>query len=130
MLRRGGEGSVQQPNGGLAINNALTFNDIFKKSFLESGGFLQAVTPAALLQGVGCILLVHYTGDGVEERVRRALGTNPYKIKSKTLRKHDVKMAIEVRLRRGGTAFIDALQGAEGVSDVTLVQYSGDYIDW
>ncbi|NCB31960.1 MAG: hypothetical protein EOM66_11210 [Clostridia bacterium] len=75
------------------------------------------------------ILLVHYTGDGIDDSVRRALGTNPYKIKSKTMRKHDVEMAIEVRVVRGGTTFVDRLREMEGITDVTLVQYSGDYID-
>lgn len=75
------------------------------------------------------ILLVHYTGDGIDADVRRAVGTNPYKIKSKTVRKNDVEMAIEVRAKRNDTAFVDELRGLEGVKDVTLVQYSGDYID-
>ena len=75
------------------------------------------------------ILLVHYSGQGMEEKIRRALGTCPYKIKSKTLRKRDVEMAVEVRVKRGRTGFVDALRFTEGIDDVTLVQYSGDYID-
>lgn len=75
------------------------------------------------------ILLVHYDGDGVEERVRRALGACPYKIMSKTLRKKDVEMAIELRLKRNNLSLLDAIRGMEGVFDATLVQYGGDYID-
>ena len=75
------------------------------------------------------ILLVHYSGDGAEEAILRALGSAPYKVKSKTLRKNDVEMAVEVRFRRGGTRAVDALRLVEGIDDVTLVQYSGDYID-
>jgi uncharacterized membrane protein YhiD involved in acid resistance len=75
------------------------------------------------------ILLIHYTAKDIEEAVRRALGTNPYKIKSKTLRRKDTEMAIEVRVKRNNTAFVDALQEAEGIVDLTLVQYNGDYID-
>ena len=75
------------------------------------------------------ILLVHYTSDQAEEAVRRAIGANPYKIKSKTLRKNDVEMAIEIRARRNNTRFVDELRGMDGISDLTLVQYSGDYID-
>ena len=75
------------------------------------------------------ILLVHYTGDGIEEKVRRAIGVHPYKIKSKTLRKHDTEMAIEVRVRKNDMTFVDALRGDEAINDLTLVQYSGDYID-
>lgn len=75
------------------------------------------------------ILLVHYTGEGVDEAIRRALGTNPYQIKSKTMRKQDVEMAIEIRVKRGGMAFLDAIRAMDQVNDVTLVQYHGDYID-
>ena len=75
------------------------------------------------------ILLVHYSGARNEEDVRRAIGPNPYKIKSKTLRKNDVEMAVEIRMKRNNLRFVDALREVEGIKDVTLVQYSGDYID-
>lgn len=75
------------------------------------------------------ILLVHYTGDGIDDKVRRALGTTPYQIKSKTMRKLDVEMAIEVRVKRGKLGFLDQIRMMEQVNDVTLVQYNGDYID-
>ncbi len=75
------------------------------------------------------ILLIHYSGEGVEEKVRRAIGTHPYKIKSKTLRKHDAEMAVELRMKKNDMSFVDELRGDEAINDVTLVQYSGDYID-
>lgn len=75
------------------------------------------------------ILLVHYTDDEAEIAVRRAIGTHSYKIKSKTLRKNDIEMAIEVRAKRNDTRFVDTLRNSEGIHDLTLVQYSGDYID-
>ena len=75
------------------------------------------------------ILLVHYTGDGIEEKIRRAIGTHPYKIKSKTLRQDDAELAVEVRVRRNDMRFVDALRADEAIRDLTLVQYSGDYID-
>ena len=75
------------------------------------------------------ILLVHYTGSGIEEKVRRAIGTHPYKIKSKTLRRHDCEMAIEVRVKKNDMRFVDVLRDEEGITDLTIVQYSGDYID-
>ncbi len=75
------------------------------------------------------ILLIHYTGEGVDDMVRRALGTNPYQIKSKTMRKQDVEMAIEVRVKKGRLGFLDQIRMMEQVNDVTLVQYNGDYID-
>ena len=75
------------------------------------------------------ILLVHYDGAGVEETIRRAFGTSPYKIMSKTLRKKDVEMAVELRLKHNNLSLLDTLRAVEGVLDATLVQYGGDYID-
>ncbi len=75
------------------------------------------------------ILLIHYSGDGVDEAVRRALGTHPYRIKSKTMRKEDVEMAVEVRVRRKDLSFVDRIRSMDKVFDVTMVQYDGDYID-
>lgn len=75
------------------------------------------------------IMLVHYSGEEVEDIVRRAIGTNHYKIKSKTMRKNDTEMAIEIRMKTNSMRFVDELRVIEGINDVTLVQYSGDYID-
>jgi len=75
------------------------------------------------------IILVHYTGNETEYDVRRALNTMPYQIKSKTMRKEDVEMAIEVRVKRENLAFADTIRNLRDVRDVTLVQYDGDYID-
>ena len=75
------------------------------------------------------ILLIHYSGEGIDEAVRRALGTHPYQIKSKTMRKEDVEMAVEVRVRKNDLSFVDRIRMMESVWDITVVQYSGDYID-
>ena len=75
------------------------------------------------------ILLIHYVGDDMDEKVRRAIGVHPYKIKSKTVRKNDTEMAVEVRVKKNDMRFVDALRKDEDVRDLTLVQYSGDYID-
>ncbi len=75
------------------------------------------------------ILLIHYTGEGMDDAIRRALGTNPFKIKSKTMRKQDVEMAVEVRVKKGRLGFLDQIRMMDQVNDVTLVQYNGDYID-
>lgn len=75
------------------------------------------------------ILLVHYDGENNERDVRQAIGPNPYKIKSKTMRKHDIEMAVEIRMKRNSMQFVDELRQVEGIKDVTLVQYSGDYVD-
>ncbi|HPF87010.1 MAG TPA: DUF4956 domain-containing protein [Candidatus Limiplasma sp.] len=75
------------------------------------------------------ILLIHYNGDCVDREVRRALGTRPYQIKSKTMRKQDMEMAVEVRVHKGDLSFVDQIRNLEQVFDLTIVQYDGDYID-
>ncbi len=75
------------------------------------------------------ILLIHYDGRDVDEAVRRELGTRPYKIKSKTMRRNDMEMAVEVRVRRNDLSFVDRIRTMDRVWDITIVQYDGDYID-
>ena len=38
-------------------------------------------------------------------------------------------MAIEVRVKKNDMRFVEALRGDDAITDLTLVQYSGDYID-
>jgi hypothetical protein len=38
-------------------------------------------------------------------------------------------MAVEVRVKGNDMRFVDALRSENGINDLTLVQYSGDYID-
>lgn len=75
------------------------------------------------------IMLIHYVGEGIDADVRRILGTLRYQIRSKTMRKRDVEMAIEVRVKSHSLVFVDQIREIENVNDVSLVQYSGDYIE-
>ncbi len=75
------------------------------------------------------ILLIHYEGMDVDEEVRKSLGTRPYQIKSKTMRKSDMEMAVEVRVRKGDLSFVDRIRTLDHVFDLTVVQYDGDYVD-
>ena len=75
------------------------------------------------------ILLLHYNGEGMDEAVRKELGTRPYQIKSKTMRKKDMEMAIEVRVKKNDLTFVDRIRELEQVWDITVVQYDGDYIE-
>ena len=75
------------------------------------------------------ILLIHYEGMDVDEAVRKALGTRPYQIKSKTMRKADMEMAVEVRVRKNDLSFVERIRSLDHVFDLTLVQYDGDYVE-
>ncbi len=75
------------------------------------------------------ILLIHYEGMDVDDAVRKAIGTRPYQIKSKTMRKADMEMAVEVRVKKGDLSFVDRIRTLDHVFDLTVVQYDGDYVD-
>ncbi|MEG0766915.1 MAG: DUF4956 domain-containing protein, partial [Clostridia bacterium] len=74
------------------------------------------------------VVLIHYTGQDIGDEIRKIMGTRRYEIKSKTMRKQDVELAMEVRVSKHNMAFAEQLQALDGVADVTLVQYQGDYI--
>jgi uncharacterized membrane protein YhiD involved in acid resistance len=70
------------------------------------------------------ILLVHYAGEDIDDEIRRLLYKQQYKIKSKTVRKGDVEMAVEIVVKNDNLVFLDSLNQLPGVNDVTLVQYN------
>ena len=51
-----------------------------------------------------------------------------YQVKSKTVRKNFTELTLEkMRLRDDNTAFVNELSRIEGVQDVSLINYTGDY---
>ena len=58
----------------------------------------------------------------LEEHTRRCV------VKSKTARKDRVELNLEVRLKDGGTDFVNALAELPGVDNAVLVSYNGDYM--
>lgn len=75
------------------------------------------------------IAIVHYTGDSTSDSIKIAMGRTNYRIKSKTVRKDSCEMAMEVVSAGDNLAFADKLRNVEGVVDVTVVQYDGEYND-
>lgn len=75
------------------------------------------------------ILIVHYSGEGtgVEDDVRRIIRANRFQIKSKTVRKDTVELAVEIVVKNNNTAFMEALKNLPSVNDVALIQYEGEY---
>jgi len=73
------------------------------------------------------ILIVHYSGEDVGDELRRILRNMRYQIKSKTVRKFDVEMAMEVVVKNNNTVFIDSIKELPSVNDVALIQYTGQY---
>ena len=73
------------------------------------------------------ILIIHYSGEDVGEELRRIMRSMRYQIKSKTVRKSDVELAVEVVVRGDNTAFMDAIKNLPSVNDVALIQYTGQF---
>lgn len=73
------------------------------------------------------ILILHYTGGGVDDEVKRALHHKKYKIRAKTFRQNDTEMVIELVLHNNNLAFVDALRELPSVSDVALIEYSMEF---
>ena len=73
------------------------------------------------------IMVVHYTGSLGFDNVKRALANIKYRTKSRTMRGEVSEMALEVFTRNENMAFVEKVKEIEGVVDVTIVQYDGEY---
>lgn len=76
-------------------------------------------------------ILVLQCADQSAERQAGAFLENNTKrcvVKSKTVQKDLIELNLEVRLRDGGTDFINTLASMEGVRSAVLVSYNGDYM--
>lgn len=72
------------------------------------------------------LLVIHYTEEANDE-VKRELQKLDYTLKSKVVRRNLTEMTVEIRLKIDNTAFMNRLGDLDGVQDVSLVQYNGDY---
>lgn len=73
------------------------------------------------------IVVVHYEAPAREEDVLRAFYNQKFRLKSQTMRKDQTELAAEVFVRNGDTSFAERMRDLEGVRDVTLIQYNGEY---
>lgn len=73
------------------------------------------------------IVVVHYLGDDAGDEIIRAFGRMKYFIKSKTMRGEKTELAAEVFCKKKDTAFVEKIRAIDGVEDVTLIQYNGEY---
>ena len=76
------------------------------------------------------ILVVHCANPSVEGQVRALVEARVRRLnlKSKSVAPGQIELNYEVRLRDAGTAFVNELGSMEGVSNVVLVSYNGDYM--
>lgn len=72
------------------------------------------------------LLIINYE-ERASDEVRAILRRMKHVLKSKTVRKDQTEMTVEMRLRDDNTAFVSELSAVDGVKDAVLVSYNGDY---
>ncbi len=77
--------------------------------------------------GIIYILVVHYEGEETGAEILRLFGRQRYQIRSKTLRKGQVELTVELASRHDNLAFVEKIDALAGVQDVNLIQYNGEY---
>lgn len=73
------------------------------------------------------LMVAHYEGQRAGDEILRRMGGTKFQLKSTTLRKGVTEMIVEVCCKNNETAFVEKIEAIEGVNDVTLVQYNGEY---
>lgn len=75
------------------------------------------------------IVVIHCSDGDAESRAVSSLKNHVQKcvVKSKTVTPDSVELHYEVRLKSEDTSFVNVLSVMQGVSDVVLVSYNGDY---
>ena len=76
------------------------------------------------------ILVVHCTDQAVEGQVRALVEARVRRLnlKSKSVAPSQIELNYEVRLREADTEFVNELGAMEGVGNVVLASYNGDYM--
>lgn len=78
-------------------------------------------------KGVIYILVAHYEEELAGDEILRKLNKMKYQLKSKTFRGNLTEMTIELICKNNNTLFLEQMKGINGVKDVTLIQYNGEY---
>lgn len=72
------------------------------------------------------LLIVRHTEEATDQ-LRVEMKKLNTKLKSKTVRKGFTELTVEITMRDDNTAFVQTISEIEGVNDVSLVNYTGDY---
>ncbi len=74
------------------------------------------------------LLIVRYN-DEAESNVKAVLGAIKYRLKNKTVNGNMTELTIEVKVKHNDTSSVSRFQEISGVSTVTLLEYSGEYMN-
>ena len=71
------------------------------------------------------VLVVKYT-DNAAEAVKKELETVKTKLRGKAKYKGETELTLDVKVKKGDTAFVDKISAIDGVSSAVVVEYTGD----
>ena len=74
------------------------------------------------------LLIVRYNAEN-EINVNGILGAIKYKLKNKTQTGNSVEITVEVKIKNNDTSYISRFNAVDGVESVTLLEYSGEYMN-
>ena len=74
------------------------------------------------------LLIVRYNGEA-ESNVKAVLGGMKYRLKNKTVNGEMTELTIEVKVKHNDTSSVSRFQEINGVATVTLLEYSGEYMN-
>lgn len=89
-------------------------------------GLIVFILSRRKIKAMSYLLIIHYQEEASDE-VRMRLRRLKYILKSKTVHKDITELTVETRLKDDNTAFVGELSAIQGVQDVALVSYNGDY---
>lgn len=73
------------------------------------------------------MLVAHYCGEPAGDGIVRALGKMKYSVRSKICRGDNTELTLQVRCKNGNQTFMENIRKIEGVNDVTLLEFDGEY---
>ena len=74
------------------------------------------------------LLIVRYDAS-CEMNVNGVLGAVKYRLKNKTQTGNKIELTVEVKIRRNDTTYLSRFIAIDGVESVTLLEYSGEYMN-
>lgn len=110
---------------GITAGAGLYFAAVFGTILIAA---IYIVFSAIKTQKRNYLLIVHYI-DSAEQNVNAVLGAIKYRLKNKTKTGGSNELTIEVKVKNNDTSHISRFQEIDGVSSVTLLEYSGEYMN-
>lgn len=108
---------------GIAVGASIYAVAIFGSIFVAIAVFILSKKK---WKDVTYLLVLHYDEKAYDE-IKLQLVKFNYELKSKIVRNNLTELTLKIKLKVDNTAFVHKLSNIDGVKDVSLVQYSGDY---